>query len=114
MGAYNRVNGVYCCENAYLLDDVLKKSWGFKGWVMSDWGATSQHGATRCWPGSTRKCRAASILGEPLKRAVEKGEVPMARLDDMVHRILRTEFALGVLDRPRHPMRRQTRSPARR
>jgi beta-glucosidase len=40
MGAYNRVNGIYACENSYLLNDLLKKTWGFQGWVMSDWGAT--------------------------------------------------------------------------
>ena len=37
MCAYNRVNEVYACENDYLLNQVLKKDWGFKGWVMSDW-----------------------------------------------------------------------------
>src|ERR1700733_7651004 len=40
MCSYNRVNEVYACENEYLLTDVLKRDWGFKGWVMSDWGAT--------------------------------------------------------------------------
>ena len=40
MCAYNRVNGDYSCENDYLLNQVLKKDWGFKGWVMSDWFAT--------------------------------------------------------------------------
>ncbi len=40
MCSYNRVNGVYACENSYLLNDVLKNDWGFQGWVMSDWGAT--------------------------------------------------------------------------
>ena len=99
MGAYNRVNGVYCCENAYLLDDVLKKSWGFKGWVMSDWGAAAST-ANSVLAGFDQEMPGGTFLGEPLKRAVEKGEVSMARLDDMVHRILRTEFALGVLDRP--------------
>ena len=39
MCSYNRVNGFYGCESEYLLTEVLKKDWGFKGWVMSDWGA---------------------------------------------------------------------------
>lgn len=40
MGAFNKVNGVYACENRHLLKDVLRDDWGFKGWVMSDYGAT--------------------------------------------------------------------------
>ncbi len=40
MCSYNRVNGTYSCQHSYLLNDVLKLDWGFKGWVMSDWGAT--------------------------------------------------------------------------
>jgi beta-glucosidase len=40
MSAYNKVNGQYCAENAYLLHDVLQKQWGFKGFVISDWGST--------------------------------------------------------------------------
>ena len=43
MCSYNRVNEVYACENDYLLNQVLKKDWGFPGWVMSDWGCHPQH-----------------------------------------------------------------------
>jgi beta-glucosidase len=97
MGAYNRVNGIYACENSYLLNDLLKKTWGFQGWVMSDWGAT--HSAAKSvLAGFDQEMPAGQFLGAPLKVAVEKGEVPLARLNDMVRRILRTEFALGVLD----------------
>ena len=46
MSAYNKVNGQYCAENAYLLHDVLKKQWGFKGFVISDWGSTYSTAAT--------------------------------------------------------------------
>ena len=40
MCAYNKVNGVYACENAKLLNDIVKGEWGSKGWIISDWGAT--------------------------------------------------------------------------
>ncbi len=40
MCSYNRVNGDYACENDFLLNQVLKKDWGFKGFVLSDWGGT--------------------------------------------------------------------------
>ena len=47
MCAYNKVNGIYACENAHLLNDILKSEWGFKGWVISDWGGDAQHRAVR-------------------------------------------------------------------
>jgi len=97
MGAYNRLNRVYCCENRYLLTDVLKTAWGFKGWVMSDWGGTHSAVASAL-AGFDQEMPGDKWFGARLNLAVEKGDVPMARLDDMVRRILRTEFALGVLD----------------
>jgi beta-glucosidase len=99
MCAYNRVNGDYACENKYLLTDVLKKDWKFPGFVLSDWGGTH----------STAKASAAGLdheepaeifYGEPMKKAVESGKVPMAEVDDHVHRIVRSMFASGVIDDP--------------
>jgi beta-glucosidase len=102
MGAYNRVNGDYCCENSYLLNEVLKKAWGFKGWVLSDWGGT--HSTVKAaLAGLDQEMPGGRFFGDALKQAVESGEVPMARLNDMVHRILRTEFAVGVVDDPPMP-----------
>lgn len=46
MGAYNRLNGSYCCENKWLLEDVLRKGWGFDGTVISDWGAVNDMAAS--------------------------------------------------------------------
>ena len=40
MCSYNRIDGDYACENTYILHDVLKKDWGYKGFVISDWGGT--------------------------------------------------------------------------
>jgi beta-glucosidase len=102
MCSYNRVNGVYSCENSYLLTELLKKDWGFKGWVISDWWATHSTaqaalaGLDQEMPGNVDPNR--SFFGAPLKKAVESGEVPVARLNEMVHRILRTEFAIGLFD----------------
>jgi beta-glucosidase len=99
MCAYNRVNGDFACENQYLLTDVLKKDWNFKGFVVSDWQGTH----------STAKASAAGLdheepgeifYGDAMKKAVESGKVPMAELDDHVHRILRSMFATGVIDDP--------------
>lgn len=103
MCAYNRVNTVYACQDSDLLTDVLKKDWDYKGWVMTDWGAA--HSTVKsALAGLDQEMPDGKFFGSPLKAAVEEGAVPTARLNDMVHRILRTEFALGVIDNPPVPM----------
>jgi beta-glucosidase len=100
MCSYNRVNGDFACENKYLLTDVLKKDWKFPGFVISDWGGTH----------STEKASAAGLdneqpgeffYGDKYKEAVKAGLISMAELDDHVRRILRSMFAVGVVDYPR-------------
>jgi beta-glucosidase len=104
MCSYNAVNGDYGCENEYLLTEVLKKEWGFNGFVVSDWGGTH----------STVKASAAGLdneepfndgyddfFGDKMKGAVKAGSVPMAEVDEHVRRILRSEFASGIVDYPR-------------
>lgn len=99
MCSYNAVNGDYACENKYLLTDVLKKDWSFKGFVVSDWAGTH----------STEKASAAGLdheepmddfFGSKFKEAVQSGRISKAELDDHVHRILRSEFATGIVDDP--------------
>ncbi|MGB7844684.1 MAG: glycoside hydrolase family 3 C-terminal domain-containing protein, partial [Candidatus Acidiferrum sp.] len=104
MCSYNKVNGDYACENDYLLNQVLKKDFAFKGWVVSDW--TGTHSTVKAvLNGLDMEMPGDDYLGAPLKKAVENGEVPLARLDDMVHRILRSMFAVGVVDNPPMPRR---------
>lgn len=103
MCAYNRVNGAYSCENDHLLNKVLKGDWGYRGYVMSDWGGThstvpaalagldQQSG----WPFDK-----SEYFNAALKEAVENRHVPQSRLDDMAHRIVRTMFARGLMDNP--------------
>ncbi len=102
MCAYNKLNSEYTCESGYLLNDVLKKAWGYKGWVMSDWGAVHST-VNSALAGFDQEMPTGRYYGAALKAAVEKGEVPVARLNDMVHRILRTSFALGIFDNPPVP-----------
>ena len=99
MCSYNRVNGDYACENKYLLTDLLKNDWKFKGFVLTDWGGAH----------STEKASAAGLdheqpgwifYGDVLKKAVASGNVPQSEFDDHVQRILRTMFATGVIDDP--------------
>ncbi len=103
MCSYNLVNGDHACENDYLLNQVLKKDFDFKGWVLSDWEATHST-AKSANSGLDQEMPGDDYFGPALKKAVEDGQVPMARLDDMVHRILRSMFAVGVIDDP--PSRR--------
>ncbi len=98
MCAYNRVNGIYACENAKLLNDILKTQWGFKGWVISDWGAT--HSTARAAnAGLDQEFYEERYFSGALRAAVQDGEVAEARIDDMARRILRSLAAVGALDR---------------
>jgi beta-glucosidase len=99
MCSYNKFNGDWACENSYLLTDVLKKAWGFKGFVISDWGGT--HSTVKAvMAGLDNEESDGRFLGATLKAAVESGEVPMARLNDLAHRVVRTAFAFGIVDDP--------------
>jgi beta-glucosidase len=106
MCSYNRVNGVHACENAHLLNDILKSAWGFPGWVMSDWGAV--HGVEAAVNGLDQESAAeedrfnngAEFFGAPLAAAVASGSVPQSRLLDMNRRIVRSMLAVGLFDHP--------------
>jgi beta-glucosidase len=102
MCSYNKVNGPWACENPYLLKDVLKGAFGFQGFVLSDWKATHSAVAAAA-AGLDMEAPDGVNFGEPLKKAVESGTLPAARLDDMVRRVLRAEFAAGLFDHPPHP-----------
>jgi len=104
MCSYNRVNSVYACENDWLLNQVLKRDWKYPGFVMSDWGAV--HSAAKSALGGLDQESAGErfdkevYFDQPLREAVAKGEVPQSRIDDMVHRILRSFFAVGAFEHP--------------
>ncbi|WP_380601087.1 glycoside hydrolase family 3 C-terminal domain-containing protein [Steroidobacter flavus] len=107
MGPYNKINGEFGCESDELLNGVLKRDWGFRGWVMSDWGSTH----------STEKAALAGLDQESgmefdvmlngaifftdrLLDAVREHRVPAARLDDMVRRVLIGMIDKGLFDHP--------------
>jgi beta-glucosidase len=106
MCAYNRINGVWACEDPFLLTRVLKQDWGFKGYVMSDWGAV--HSMKSIEAGLDQDSgeeldRPAAPFDKPLKDAVASGQVSAARVHEMTRRVLRTLFAKGVIDHPLQP-----------
>ncbi|RZM30626.1 MAG: glycoside hydrolase family 3 protein, partial [Sphingomonas sp.] len=108
MCSYNRVDGAYACENSWLLTDVLRRDWGFKGYVMSDWGAAHSTVAAANagldqdsgFPFDTKP-----FYGRPLAEALGQGTVKPAQLDLMAERILYGMFAQGLFE---HPLQQQS------
>jgi len=101
MCAYNRVNDIYACEHPTLLNDVLKRDWGYKGWVMSDWGAV--HSTEALLNGldqqSGEQLDREPYFGRLLTEVVASGDARyIARVDDAAHRIVRTMIATGLFD----------------
>ena len=104
MCSYNLINGRWGCENDYLLNKVLKHDWGFKGFVMSDWGAVHSTGAAMDGLDQfTGFCCATDkpwFAPPAMKAALQSGALTETRLDDMVKRILWALFASGAVDDP--------------
>lgn len=103
MCSYNRLNQTYACENSQLLNDILKKELGFLGYVVSDWYATHSGaksvnaGLDMTMPGNIDATGSPedSYFGANLTAAVHNGSVSMARIDDMVCRIMTPYFLLS-------------------
>ncbi|KAK7996160.1 beta-glucosidase [Apiospora marii] len=109
MCSYNRLNGYYACENDWLLNQTLRRDWGFEGFVVADWyfSTRSTVGAVMAgldisMPGGdlTESYGFPDYYGKPLVEAVLDGSVPSARIDDMVARVWRYMFKLGQIDDP--------------
>lgn len=110
MGAYNRVYGTPACASDLLLDKILRKEWGFTGFVVSDcWAVTDFHNGHNFVPdaakASTLAVKAGTDLscgGEygKLKEALEKGYITEAEIDVAVKRLFTARFKLGLFDPP--------------
>lgn len=102
MCAYNRVNGHSACGNDALLNGVLKRDWGYKGFVMSDWGAV--HGLDYSLKGLDQQSGSQLddklYFGADLSAAAKRSKVYQVRLADMNRRILRSMFDVGVDKNP--------------
>ena len=102
MCSYNRINGVYACENPSMLHGVLDSQFGFSGFVMSDWGAnhstvaSANAGMDMEMPGGVSNN--PEYYGPALQTAVQAGQVSTATLNQMVYRILYTMFRVGLFD----------------
>jgi beta-glucosidase len=101
MCSYNRINGRYSCENAASLSRVLEEAWRFRGFVVSDWGAThstafaARAGLDMQMPGTPPD---PPYYGAAMRHAVDSGTVSMSTLDEMVSGILWAMFSVGLFD----------------
>ena len=98
MAAYNKINDVFATENRWLLDDVLKKNWGFDGVVVSDWSATHATAAAANAGLDLEMPGPAAFFGNKLAQAVKDGQVDNAAIDDSARRMLRLILRTGLLD----------------
>ena len=102
MASYNRVNGTYAAEHPQLLTDVLRKDWGFKGFVMSDWGAT--HSAAPALKAGMEMEMPNGRNYSALADLVKKGELPESVVNVAVARILTAMEAAGLLAPDTRPL----------
>ena len=91
MCSFQKVNGEYACENKHLIADILKKEWGFKGLVQSDYNAIV-HGLPAAQAGSDLDMMGGQMNSSVLKPYLDSGELDMATIDDKVRRILKNIY----------------------
>jgi beta-glucosidase len=94
MSAYNRVNGEWCGQHPQLLGEILKRRWGFRGFVLTDFIFGLRDGTRALLAGQDLEMPFRMIFAACLPGAVARGEVPMARLDDAVLRLLRAQLSV--------------------
>lgn len=113
MNAYHDIDGVPCAASRELLTETLRYKWGFRGYVVSDYGAiemlkTFHHVATDEKEAAVQALEAGidielprtKCYGEPLLNAVKEGIISEALIDEAVFRVLRAKFLLGLFDNP--------------
>ena len=105
MGAYNQVNGEQCCESGKLLDDILRDEFGFEGFVVSDWSAVKRTKESARVGLDVEMSVTPNFdeyyFAQPLKKAIEAGEVKESDVDVKVERVLSVMDALHMLGEAR-------------
>jgi beta-glucosidase len=100
MCAYPRVNGTYCCENDLLLNQILKKEWGFDGFVTSDFGAVHSTIASATSGLDLEMPNGKYFGDDDLKSAVQSGKIPVSVIDDKLIRRFQAMMRFGIFDHP--------------
>ncbi len=113
MGAYNKFRGQYCCHHQYLVNDILKGEWGFKGTYISDWaGVHTTQEAVECGMDlemGTSKPYKDYFLADEFRKGLASGIYTEDQLNDKVRRNLRTLYLVGGFDADRKPGARNTK-----
>ena len=111
MSAFNSLNGVPSSANPFLLNDILRKEWGFNGFVISDYNAVRElinHGVALDPAAAARKAITAGVdvdmmshlYDTELPELIRSGQIPMSVVDEAVRRVLRVKFASGLFEHP--------------
>ncbi len=100
MCSYPRINGTYSCEDPYTLDTVLRKSWGFKGFIMSDRGATNSTVASIKAGNDLEFASPKYFTKAAIEKALAEKQITVADLDAMLTRRFYTMFKFGQFERP--------------
>jgi beta-glucosidase len=110
MSSFNSINGVPASADPFTLTQILRKEWGFDGFVVSDWGAVAEliNHSIGDGPTVARKALEAGVdidmegnlYGTTIAAQVRSGKIPESVVDEAVRRVLRVKFALGLFDHP--------------
>jgi beta-glucosidase len=115
MSSFNSINGVPGTANPYTLGQILRKEWGFDGFVVSDWGSVAELLNHAIGPDGATVARKALTAGvdmdmegnlyaTTIAAQVRSGVIPESVVDEAVRRILRVKFALGLFENPYTPV----------
>jgi len=111
MSGFNSLNGIPTSANPFTINQILKKEWGFKGFVVSDWNSVAEvmaHGIANDGATAARKAFLAGVdmdmvsnlYHQNMMQLVKSGQVPQSAIDEAVRRILRVKFAMGLFEHP--------------
>jgi beta-glucosidase len=111
MSSFNALNGVPATANPYLMDEILRKEWGFNGFVVSDYTAVMElthHGIALDAATATKKALEAGVevdmmshyYDTQIPKLIASHRLPMSVVDEAVRRVLRVKFALGLFEHP--------------
>jgi len=102
MASYNRLNGVFMCQNKRLLNDILRDEWRFNGFVLSDFGNGLRSTLAGVYSGLNVEMAGPKFYGENLVKTVNEGSVSEKQIDALLFDVIKTMHWIGVFDRPRY------------